>query len=284
MTNAANGITSGTTYGFKFRAVNAVGESAFSSESRFAAATAPAQPNKPTKSLSESTKESIFIEWDEVAATEIPIQGYKLYIDYGDGEYVNVYDGSRNSLQRSYNVTGLSTGESYKFYVTAVNANEESDPSDEESFYSCTQPAQPDAPSRISGTDTDITLGWSNPSDNGGCVITGYRLFRDSGAGGDINTEIDAGTLNTNPYLNEHTVALTAGDTGNVFKFQLYVINAAGEQTSQVAGFILAQEPDKPTNAPTQDTDQSSGTSLYIEVDELLTSENGGTDIISYEI
>jgi len=32
------------------------------------------------------------------------------------------------------------------------------------------------------------------------------------------------------------------------------VINAAGEQTSQVAGFILAQEPDQPTNAPTQDT------------------------------
>lgn len=40
--NTNNGITSGTTYGFKFKAVNAVGDSAFSAESRFAAATAPA--------------------------------------------------------------------------------------------------------------------------------------------------------------------------------------------------------------------------------------------------
>lgn len=123
------------------------------------------------------------------------------------------------TLFRAYNVTGLTSGESYSFKLSAVNANEESALSSEVSFYSCTAPAQPDAPARASGTSTAITLSWSNPLDNGGCFITGYKLFRNDGAGGDITTEIDAGTLNDNPYINEHTVSLTSSETGKVFKF-----------------------------------------------------------------
>jgi len=45
LTFAANAIVSGTTYGFKIRAVNDKGESSFSNEVRFAAASAPSQPN-----------------------------------------------------------------------------------------------------------------------------------------------------------------------------------------------------------------------------------------------
>jgi hypothetical protein len=35
---------------------------------------------------------------------------------------------------------------------------------------------------------------------------------------------------------------------------------------------------------PSYDATESSGEALYIEVTELATSENGGTDIVSYEI
>jgi hypothetical protein len=40
-----------------------------------------------------------------------------------------------------------------------------------------------------------ITLGWSAPTDNGGCPLLGYKLFRDSGSGGAISTEVDAGIV-----------------------------------------------------------------------------------------
>lgn len=44
-------------------------------------------------------------------ATEIPIQGYKLYMSQSTGVYSLIYDGSLNPLQRFYLVTNLTTGE-----------------------------------------------------------------------------------------------------------------------------------------------------------------------------
>jgi hypothetical protein len=85
--------------------------------------------------------------------------------------------------------------------------------------YSCVTPSQPKVPYRIDGTATDITLGWSAPSSDGGCYITGYRLFRDDGASGTITTEVDAASINDKPYLTSYTVTLTAADTGNLFRF-----------------------------------------------------------------
>jgi hypothetical protein len=56
----------------------------------------------------------------------------------------------------------------------------------------------------VSGTLVSITLGWLAPSDYGGCPLIGYRLFRDTGAGGSISTEVDnalvANQLNLNEY------------------------------------------------------------------------------------
>lgn len=108
--NLITTITAGTVYTFKIRAKNAVDYSPFSAEVRFAAATPPAKPATPTKILSTSSKTSITVKWSQSANTEIPIQGYKLYMSNGTGVYSLIYDGELNPLQRSYTVTGLTTG------------------------------------------------------------------------------------------------------------------------------------------------------------------------------
>lgn len=100
-----------------------------------------------------------------------------------------------------------------------MNFNVESTLSDPLVRYSCVAPSQPQKPIRVGGTKTDITLKWAAPSNNGGCPITGFKLWRDLGAGGSISTEVDPANINDKPYLNEYPVSLTASDTGKVFKF-----------------------------------------------------------------
>jgi hypothetical protein len=38
-----------------------------------------------------STETSIFVEWSESTATEVPILGYKLYMSQGTSEFTLIY-------------------------------------------------------------------------------------------------------------------------------------------------------------------------------------------------
>jgi hypothetical protein len=80
-------------------------------------------------------------------------------------------------------------------------------------------PSQPNKPTRLGGTSTSIDIGWSAPSDDGGCPISSYRLFRDDGNSGSINTEVDSTNIENKPYLNRYTVSLPSNDTGLIFRF-----------------------------------------------------------------
>jgi len=63
VTTAANGLVSGTIYTFKFRAVNVIGASLFSAESRFAVASPPSKPATPVRASILQSKTQITIIW-----------------------------------------------------------------------------------------------------------------------------------------------------------------------------------------------------------------------------
>ena len=94
---------------------------------------------------------------------------------------------------------------------------------------------------RISGTKTSLLLGWSQVDDNGGCPVTGYRLFRDDGNSGSISIEVDPSEVNDKPTLTQHDVTFDATQTGLFFRFQLAAENAEGSSLSRVGSFIIAQ-------------------------------------------
>jgi hypothetical protein len=73
VTTAANGIVAGSIYTFKYRAINVVGASPFSDETRIAAASPPAKPAAPTRALILQGKNQITVLWSQSANTEIPI-------------------------------------------------------------------------------------------------------------------------------------------------------------------------------------------------------------------
>jgi hypothetical protein len=65
---------------------------------------------------------------------------------------------------------------------------------------------------------------------------------------------------------------LTPTDTGKTYRFQIEVFNYEGTKISNIATYIIATIPDKPTNAPYVDVTQSDGEKLKILIDEFLDS------------
>jgi len=199
--------------------------------------------------LAKTTKDSISISWEESTATEIPVSGYHLYMSSNvTGNFVLIYNGSLNALQREFEARELETGSLYQFRVAAVNFNGLSPQSASLSVHACVAPDPPPSIRRVTGDRTSITLAWEAPPDDGGCPITGYQLMRDSGGGlGDpIAVEVDAAAINNRPTLREHSVQLTSAETGLPIRFQLVAHNAEGSATSAIFEFLLAGAPDKP--------------------------------------
>lgn len=222
LTSATDGLLAGEIYSFKLGAVNVKGQGELSDEFLVAAAELVAKPATPTRNLPLTTKASIYVDWSESSATDIVVQGYMLYMsDNKTGDFELVYNGSRNSLQRHFEATNLEMGNLYQFKVSAINFNGESELSDELTAHACVAPDPPALLQRVTGDATSITLSWTAPPDDGGCPLTGYQLFRDSGLGiGDsISTEVDASDVNNRPALTEHKVDLTSSETGLPVRF-----------------------------------------------------------------
>jgi hypothetical protein len=80
----------------------------------------------------------------------------------------------------------LTTGANYKFKVVAYNFNGPSSDSPISEFRVCGDPSGMAQPFRVSATVTtpSITVGWQEPTSNGGCPILGYIVYVDDGAGG----------------------------------------------------------------------------------------------------
>src|SRR3989442_10632750 len=110
------GLTGGTTYFYKVRAVNSAGLSPLSNE---ASATPPALPSAP-QNLQAAVGKSITISWQTPSSDGgSAITGYKVYRSTSSGTetgYVNLGNVT------SYTNTGLTPGVTYFYKVRAVNS------------------------------------------------------------------------------------------------------------------------------------------------------------------
>ena len=109
-------------------------------------------------------------------------------------------NGTGRREQNEFSVVGLTAGDVYRFKVQAINFNGLSANSSEYEFNACLAPSFMIAPWRIDSTTTSITLGWSEPQDDGGCPLTGFAVFRDDGTGTEPTTEVN---LDSDPNVRE---------------------------------------------------------------------------------
>lgn len=125
-------LIAGRTYSFKVSAVNGVGEGPQSDTLSIIAATKPDKP--PTPTLVYQSPDQINIEWTESADGGSEITNYIILADIGGTSFAALIPTTGTALTRSYAITesdhSIVDGTIYNFKVVAVNAVDESEPSD----------------------------------------------------------------------------------------------------------------------------------------------------------
>jgi predicted phage tail protein len=107
----------GITMNYKVTAVNDIGESEMTDSISIILGTVPQMPSAPVKV--SATRQSIKVKWDLPDNGGTPITKYNVYINSGTGgQYIQI----GTSTTREFEAIGLTTGQTYKFKVEAVNA------------------------------------------------------------------------------------------------------------------------------------------------------------------
>jgi hypothetical protein len=122
---AADGLTPGKLYGFKFRSKNVVGFSPFSKILRVGFGSEPPAITTLTAVIEKCGPTYVAMKWDRVTTSlSLPVLGYIVQmIDPINDEWTDVLDESTNQDALSYVHHGVLTGSTNTFRAFAVNFN-----------------------------------------------------------------------------------------------------------------------------------------------------------------
>ncbi len=226
--SAITGLTNGTTYYFVVIAVNAVGESAVSSEVN-AMPQVPA-PNAPTGVGAAAGNGQVALSWAAVTGAT----SYNVY--YGTATGVTIA-GTKVAGVTSGGAIALTNGTTYYFVVTAVNAGGESITSNEVS--ATPQVPAPSAPAGVGAAagDTQVTVSWTAVTG-----ATSYNVYFRTTPG--VTTSNGANILGATSG-----VPITGLTNGNTYYFVVTAVNAGGESviSSEVSTTPQPPIPSVPT-------------------------------------
>ena len=231
------GLTSGTRYLFRVRAVNSAGRGTASASP---AAVAPGVPGPPCCiDDTEIGPRYVAIRW---GAPEYDggavITNYVIQYSTDDGVTWTTWpEPHGNGTLRT--ITGLADGIAHKFRVSARNAHGTSDPSPVSDPYTPWTPVAPGAPVNVvaSARPAQVDLDWDAPESDGGEPITDYVIEYSTDSGSSWTTYADGVSTSTLASLR----GLTAGVT---HVFRVKAINARGTgRASTPSNSIVTQAP-----------------------------------------
>jgi hypothetical protein len=247
-----SGLTNGTAYNFRVRAINSAGPGALSAASNSvtpsAATSTATAPAAPTIGTATAGNASATVNWAAPANTGgAAITEYRVQVRNSAGTVLRTVNAIAPTA-RSTTVTSLTNGTAYNFRVRAVNsagpgalsaASNSVTPRATTTTTTATKPATPAAPTAtagVAGGAITATAAWTAPA-NGGSPITGYvvRALRMSSTGTVLATTTSA----VQPAA-ARQLQMTLPVTGN-YRFTVQAINAIGSsnqspRSNQVAG------------------------------------------------
>lgn len=207
------------------------------------------------------------LTWDTpISDGGLPITHYRIYkgnISGGEIFYVEIGD------MVYYNDTNVIGGNTYYYYVSAVNILGEGPLSNEDN---ATALAFPDAPFNLTSSSGDsyVNLTWEAPSYDGGFQLTNYVIYRGTASGGETFL-IEIGNVT---FYNDTTIT-----NGNIYYYYISAKNVVGEgpfsnEVNATPGAI----PDAPT-----DLNSTAGDS-YVNITWTIPVSSGGFPITNYII
>ncbi|XP_053317271.1 myomesin-2 isoform X1 [Spea bombifrons] len=237
-----HGLTTGESYIFRVKAVNAVGVSENSQESESitvkAALTSPSHPYGIT--LLNCDGHSMTLGWKLPKFTGgSPISGY--FIDKREANHLNWHEvNSRQIQERIYTVENLNEGAFYEFKIAASNIAGLGLPSDPSEHFKCEAWTMPEPGPAFDLTfcevrDSSLVILWKAPVYSGNSPIAGYFVEYkevDSEQWTRVNE-----TATANRYLKVKDL-----EEGKTYVFQIRAVNASGVgKPSDVSEPVLVQ-------------------------------------------
>jgi fibronectin type 3 domain-containing protein len=205
------GLTAGTTYYYFIIAVTGVSESDYSVSAN--AITAPGVPTnlRVTTPDLDITATSVYLRWNSVTGAT----SYKVYSAFSaDGEKTLVVT-TGNLSSPSYTHTGMLSGTTYYYFVTASNGSGEG-------AYSAylmvtTKPAAPTGVTATAQSTTSIQVTW-----NAVAGATSYKVYFRRNT--QVGLATQAGTVTAPAVSYTHT-----GLTAATYNYYIVTVTAAGE-------------------------------------------------------
>ena len=216
------GLTNGTSYKFRTRAINTAGTSASSAAS--AAVIPAAVASAPTNVVGNFGNGQAAISWTAPSTNNgSAITDYTIQYSSNAGTSWSTFTHAA-STATSATITGLTNGTSYTFKVAAVNGVGTSAYSPvSAAIVPATLPATISGAPTAQAGDRAVTVSWTAPAANG-CAISDYevQVTTDNGAtySNFIHSPSDATTQTVNMLTN-----------GTSYRFRVAAANCAGTAT-----------------------------------------------------
>ena len=264
-----SGLSNGTTYNVRLRAVNVAGPgTASSAVTVMPAATKPGAPAAPGVVVTAAG--AVTVTWVAPDNGGSAITGYTVTATGGASPIVKTIT---NPSSVSQVFTGLSTSVTYTFTVRATNAVNTGDPSPGTATKPITTPSKPATILLGSTGNGSITVTFTAPSTDGGSAVTGYTVqaWAPSAVTPTSSCESNAATL---------TCTVTGLTNGVKYGVRVYAKNVVGTSTSysSLRNIIPATTPGKPTITTVVGGDQQ------VTVTWTAPLSNGGSAITGYTV
>ena len=259
-----SGLDEGTSYTYRVRAYNSVGNSAYSNAD--SATTHLTPPDAPSSlSAGATSPTQISLSWSDNSDNEDGFRIERKLTPAADSTFSRIRTVEANST--SYTDGGLASGTGYTYRVYAYNVAGDSDYSNKAS--ATTRPTRPAAPFSLTATaqsSSRILLGWKDASHN----EAGFKIERKLTSAAD-STYSEIGTAGTNAET--YTDSGLSASTGYTYRVRAHNTAGDSDYSDEASATTLAPSPPPATPSGLSATATSSS-----QIDLTWTDESDNED------